>query len=414
MTDLPRDSQGGDIPPSAGGDNPAPPGGYQPKWLRRASGIGEGFWRVLLVPALALVLALVVGGVIIMATDVDAWRLMGDDPGSAIGDMLNGVWVAYRELFLGAFGSERAISETLFTASPLILAGLAVAVGFRTGLFNIGARGQMFIGGLSAVWVGLHVDLPAFLHITLAVIAAIIGGGLWGGLTGFLKARTGAHEVITTIMLNFVAAFLVLYVLKTSLFQEEGSNLPQSAPIPDSARLPPILGDAFRVNIGLFFAIGAVFFVYWLLFKSTLGFEFRAAGFSPNASHYAGMNVAFLYTSVMFISGALAGVAGATMTLGLPPYTVTSNFPGTIGFDAIALALLGRSHPYGVLWSGLLFGALIAGGRRMQAAADVSVDLVIVMQALIIVFIAAPELVRAVFRLRAAEAEPTQLTKGWG
>jgi simple sugar transport system permease protein len=215
-------------------------------------------------------------------------------------------------------------------------------------------------------------------------------------------------------MLNFVAAFLVLYVLKTSLFQEEGSNLPQSAPIPDSARLPPILGDAFRVNIGLFFAIGAVFFVYWLLFKSTLGFEFRAAGFSPNASHYAGMNVAFLYTSVMFISGALAGVAGATMTLGLPPYTVTSNFPGTIGFDAIALALLGRSHPYGVLWSGLLFGALIAGGRRMQAAADVSVDLVIVMQALIIVFIAAPELVRAVFRLRAAEAEPTQLTKGWG
>jgi simple sugar transport system permease protein len=367
-----------------------------------------------LIPALALVLALVIGAVIIMVTDVDAWRAMGEDPPGAIGDMVRGVGIAYRELFIGAFGSIRAISETLFTATPLVLAGLAVAVGFRTGLFNIGARGQMFIGGLFAVWVGLHVDLPVVLHISLAIVAAIIGGGIWGGLAGLLKARTGAHEVITTIMLNFVAAFLVLYVLKTSLFQEEGSNLPQSAPIPDSARLPPILGDAFRVNIGLFFAIGAVFFVYWLLFKSTLGFEFRAAGFSPNASHYAGMNVAFLYTSVMFISGALAGVAGATMTLGLPPYTVTSNFPGTIGFDAIALALLGRSHPYGVLWSGLLFGALIAGGRRMQAAADVSVDLVIVMQALIIVFIAAPELVRAVFRLRAAEAEPTQLTKGWG
>jgi simple sugar transport system permease protein len=155
-------------------------------------------------------------------------------------------------------------------------------------------------------------------------------------------------------------------------------------------------------------------FVYWLLFKSTIGFEFRAAGLSPSASKYAGMNVALLYTLVMFVSGALAGMAGATMTLGLPPYTVTSNFPGTIGFDAIALALLGRSHPYGVLWSGLLFGALIAGGRTMQAAAGVSVDLVIVMQSLIIIFIAAPELVRAIFRLKPTEVEPTQLTKGWG
>ena len=308
----------------------------------------------------------------------------------------------------------RAISETLFTASPLILAGLAVAVGFRTGLFNIGARGQMFIGGLFALWVGLHVELPAFLHIPLALIAAIIGGGLWGGLAGFLKARTGAHEVITTIMLNFIAAFFVLYVLKTSLFQEQGSDLPQSAPILESARLPTLFGAQYRINISFLIALAAVFFVEWLLFRSTIGFEFRAAGFSPSASAYAGMNVAFLYTTVMFISGALAGLAGATMTLGLPPYTVTSNFPGTIGFDAIALALLGRSHPYGVLWSGLLFGALIAGGRTMQAAAGVSVDLVIVMQALIIIFIAAPKLVRAIFRLKPTEVEPTQLTKGWG
>ncbi|HEU5114021.1 MAG TPA: ABC transporter permease, partial [Acidimicrobiia bacterium] len=278
----------------------------------------------------------------------------------------------------------------------------------------IGARGQMFIGGLFALWVGLHVELPAFLHIPLALVAAIIGGGLWGGLAGFLKARTGAHEVITTIMLNFIAAFFVLYVLKTSLFQEQGSNLPQSAPILESARLPTLFGAQYRINISFLIALAAVFFVEWLLFRSTIGFEFRAAGFSPSASAYAGMNVAFLYTTVMFISGGLAGLAGATMTLGLPPYTVTANFPGTIGFDAIALALLGRSHPYGVLWSGLLFGALIAGGRTMQAAAGVSVDLVIVMQALIIIFIAAPKLVRAIFRLKPTEVEPTQLTKGWG
>ena len=410
MSDLTTEPVGDAVPISPNGETPNGP----PNMRDRVTGVGESTGRALLIPTLALLLALIVGAVIIMVTDVDAWRRMGEDAGGALGDMVAGVWVAYRELFQGAFGSVRAISETLFTASPLILAGLAVAVGFRTGLFNIGARGQMFIGGLFALWVGLHVELPAYLHIPLALIAAIIGGGLWGGLAGFLKARTGAHEVITTIMLNFIAAFFVLYVLKTSLFQDEGSNLPQSAPIPGSARLLPLFGAQYRINISFLIALGAVFFVQWLLFRSTIGFEFRAAGFSPSASAYAGMNVAFLYTAVMFLSGALAGLAGATMTLGLPPYTVTSNFPGTIGFDAIALALLGRSHPYGVLWSGLLFGALIAGGRTMQAAAGVSVDLVIVMQALIIIFIAAPELVRAIFRLKPTEVEPTQLTKGWG
>jgi simple sugar transport system permease protein len=382
--------------------------------MDRITGVGESLRRALVLPLLALILALAVGAVIIMVTDVDAWRIMGTDPGAAIRDMLEGVWVAYRALFIGAFGSVRAISETLFTATPLILAGLAVAVGFRTGLFNIGARGQIFMGGLFALWVGLHVDLPAFLHVPLAILAAIVGGGIWGGIAGLLKARTGAHEVITTIMLNFIAAFFVLWVLKTSIFQEEGSSIPKSAPILESARLPTLLGSQYRVNIGLLVAIAAVFFVYWLLFRSTLGFEFRAAGFSPTASLYAGMNVAFLYTAVMFISGGLAGLAGATQTLGLPPYTVTDNFAGNIGFDAIALALLGRSHPFGVLWSGLLFGALIAGGRVMQAAAGVSVDLVVVMQALIVIFIAAPELVRTVFRVKPTEAGPTQLTRGWG
>jgi general nucleoside transport system permease protein len=393
------------------------PGGTPPEdhglW-QRITGTAESTSRALLVPTLALVLALVVGALIIMVTDVDAWRRMGEEPLSAIGDMFIGVLDAYKALFIGAFGSVRAISETLFTATPLILAGLAVAIGFRAGLFNIGARGQMFMGGLFAIWVGLHVDLPAILHIPLALLAAIIGGGIWGGLAGLLKARTGAHEVITTIMLNFIAAFFVLYAFKTSVFQAEGSNIPQSAPLPPSVRLPPIFGDQYRVNVGLFLALAAVFFINWLLFKSSLGFEFRAAGSSPKASLYAGMNVAFLVTTVMFISGALAGLAGATMTLGLPPYAASENFAGTIGFDAIALALLGRSHPYGVLWSGLLFGALVAGGRNMQAAAGVAVDLVIVMQALIIIFIAAPELVRAVFRLKPSDEDQVQVTQGWG
>ena len=382
--------------------------------MDRMTGAGASLRQALVIPALALFLALLVGAVIIMLTDVDAWQMMGDDPVAAIREMLIGVGEAYRELFLGAFGSVRGISEVLFTATPLILAGLAVAVGFKTGLFNIGARGQMFIAGICALWVALHVDLPGFLHVTVAIVAAIVGGGIWGGLAGFLKARTGAHEVITTIMLNFIAGFLVLYLLKTDIFQAEGSNAPLSEKIPESAQLPPLFGDDFRVNVGLFLALGAVFFVYWLLYRSTIGFEFRSAGFSPSASHYAGMNVAFLYTAVMFLSGALAGLAGATMTLGLPPYSVTDNFPGNIGFDAIALALLGRSHPFGVLWSGLLFGVLITGGRAMQAGAAVSVDLVIVMQALIIVFIAAPELVRTIFGVKGVDQGPTQVTQGWG
>ncbi len=396
-----------DVPPDDVGD----PG---PSLMQRITGVGESARRALLLPSLALVLALLVGAVIIMLTDVDAWQLMGTDAGAAIGDMFEGVWVAYRELFAGAFGSVRGISETLFTATPLILAGLAVAIGFQAGLFNIGATGQMFVGGLFATWIALHVTLPSYLHIPLAILAAIVGGGLWGGLAGLLKAKTGAHEVITTIMLNFIAGFFVLWALKTSAFQDEGSNIPQSSPLPESVQLPTIFGDEFRVNIGLFIAIGAVFFIQWLLYRSTTGFEFRAVGSSPGASLYAGMNVAVLITLVMFVSGALSGVAGSTMTLGLPPYRVSESFPGTIGFDAIALALLGRSHPYGVLWSGLLFGALIAGGRTMQAAAGVSVDLVIVMQALIIMFIAAPELVRAVFRVEHGGEAADQVTRGWG
>jgi simple sugar transport system permease protein len=229
-----------------------------------------------LVPLLALFLALLVGAVIIMLTDVDAWQKMGDDPVDAIRDMLIGVWEAYRELFLGAFGSVRGISETLFTATPLILAGLAVAVGFRAGLFNIGARGQMFIGGICALWVALHVELPGFLLVTLCLIAAVVGGGIWGGLSGFLKARTGAHEVITTIMLNFIAAFLVQWLLKTDTFQDPGRNDPISKPINSAARFGRIFGGDYRVTIGFLIAIAAAVFVGWLMYRTTIGFQYQA------------------------------------------------------------------------------------------------------------------------------------------
>jgi simple sugar transport system permease protein len=383
-------------------------------FLERATGSRSGVLQAILVPTLAILSALLIGALIIALTDLEALALLGEDTLGALGQMVDGVWVAYKSLFLGAFGSIYAISETLFAATPLILAGLAVALGFRAGLFNIGVNGQMLIGGMAAIWVGLHIPLPAILHIPLALVAAVIGGAIWAGISGLLKARTGAHEVITTIMLNFIALFLVEFLLKTPAFQEPGRNNPQSEMLPGSAQFPFLFGEDYRVSIGLLIALAAVFFVYWLLFRSSLGFEFRAVGFNPTAGQYAGMKVASLYVLVMAISGSLAGLAGANQAMGLAPYQVTQSFAGNIGFDAIALALLGRSNPFGVLWAGLLFGALRAGGRQMQAAAQIPLDLVVVVQALIIVFIASPDLVRAIYRVKAREEEPTQLTRGWG
>jgi len=237
---------------------------------------------------------------------------------------------------------------------------------------------------------------------------------VWGGFTGLLKAKTGAHEVITTIMLNFIALFLVDYLLKTSIFQAPGRNDPISQPANPSAQFPTLIGD-FRLNIGFFIALAAVAFVWWLMYRSTIGFEFRAVGFNPHGGLYAGMNVAWVYVAVMSVSGALAGIAGANQILGLEPYRGIHNFAGNVGFDAIALALLGRSHPVGVLFAGLLFGGLRAGGRQMQGAAGIPIDLVLVLQALIIVLIAAPELVRAIYRIKTPEGEavPT-ITTGWG
>lgn len=400
-------------PPESGPEEKLPKD-QQPNMLARATGVGSGLRQALLMPTLALVAALIVGAFLIALTDLEALALLGADPLAAFGQMAEGVGVAYKALFVGAFGSIYGVSETLFATTPLILAGLAVALGFRAGLFNIGVTGQMMIGGIAAIWVGLHINLPGLLHIPLAVLAAVLGGALWAGIAGLLKARTGAHEVITTIMLNFIALFLVEFLLKTSVFQDPSRNNPLSEQLPPSAQFPEIFGSDYRVTIGLVIALAAVFFVNWLLFRSSFGFEFRAVGFNPNASRYAGMKVAGLYVLVMAISGALAGIAGANQVMGLPPYQVTTGFAGIIGFDAIALALLGRSHPFGVLWAALLFGALKSGGRAMQAGAQIPLELVIVIQALIIVFIAAPELVRVIFRVKPLEEGPTQVTRGWG
>jgi simple sugar transport system permease protein len=237
---------------------------------------------------------------------------------------------------------------------------------------------------------------------------------LWGGLAGLLKARTGAHEVITTIMGNFIALFLVQWLLTTEVLQDPGRNNPQSAALAETAQLPRIFGSQYRVTIGFLIALLAVFAVHWLLYRSSTGFEFRAVGSNPHAGSYAGMNVAVIVTLAMAVAGGLAGVAGANQVMGLEPYKATPALPGSVGFDAITVALLGRSHPVGVMWAALLFGALIAGGREMQGAAQVPIDLVVVLQALIVVFVAAPELIRAIWRVKGGAEDTKQVTSGWG
>src|SRR5690606_24063214 len=303
-------------------------------------------------------------------------------------------------LFRGSLGSLTAISETLTAAAPLTLAGLGIALGFRAGLFNIGAEGQVIMGGIAAVVIGFSFEgMPIWIHLPLALIVGALAGALWASIAGWLKAATGAHEVITTIMLNLIAMRLTDYLLRNPPIQKPGRSDPISQSVLPSAELPHLLdwaGPNYRLHAGFLLLLVTVAAVQWLLFSSTRGFEFRAAGLNPDAARYAGMRSGLIVIAVMAIAGALAGLAGANQVLGVLG-RASPGFSGGIGFNAIAVALLGRSHPVGVLFAGLLFGALEAGGRQMQVAAGVSNDLIATIQALIIIFIAAPMIVRGVF-----------------
>lgn len=364
--------------------------------------------RTLLLPLLALVSALVLSAFVVVASDVDNLQRLGSDPGAALSTMVSDVGEAYWALLIGSVGSLRALSETLTNATPYIIVGLGLGVGFRAGLFNIGGLGQMIVGGLAATWVGFSLDGPSFVLVPLAIIAGLLGGAAYGAIPGLLKARNGAHEVIVTIMLNNIAILGLTWVLKTEVFLAEGRVDPISKPVADSARLPRLLGvldrTDLRVHIGFLLAIALAVFAWWLLFRSTIGFQYRAVGASPSAARYGGMNVPLLTVLVMATSGALAGVGGANEILGVQG-RAAPGFAGTIGFDAISVALLGRNHPAGIVFAGLLFGGLKAGAQEMQAATNVPVDMIQIVQALIVVFIAAPALIRAVYRIDVASGD---------
>ncbi len=296
-----------------------------------------------------------------------------------------------------AVGMIMPITNSLTRSVPLILAGLSVALAFRAGLFNIGAQGQLLMGAALGVWTGLNISLPYGLHLLVAMLLAVLGGAVWGAVPGILKARVGANEVIVTIMMNSIAVFLTSYFLKSRVFI--GNGYPgKSSTIPDTAAYPKLLGSAFNLHLGFLIALLAAVFVWWLLERSTFGFELRAAGANPNAARTAGISVNRVIALTMIIAGALAGLAGTGPALGTERF-LSAGTAGSIGFDAITVALLGASTPLGTVLAGILFGAFASGASTMQAAAGIPVDIVSVSQAVIVLLIAAPPLIRWIFRL---------------
>jgi simple sugar transport system permease protein len=385
------------------------------------------YGNTVVVTFLAFLLALVVGAILIVVADQPTRTSFGyffAAPGDTFSNAWNAISSGYAALFRGAIfdphtagrgigGIFGPISNTLLNAAPLILGGLAVAVAFQTGLFNIGVQGQLILGAVFAGYVGFAWQLPVGLHVLVALVAGILGGALWGGLAGWLKARTGAHEVITTIMLNYVAVYLLAYLLGVNGFQAPGSNQAISRRVHDTARLPHLFGSELSVHWGLVIALLAAVGVWWLLSRSSLGFSLKTVGANPFAARTAGMGIERSYLAVMLISGALAGLAGCSQILGTNS-ALTGDIDAGIGFDAITVALLGRGGPWGTVLAGLLFGAFRAGSVVMATDTSTPSEIVSIIEPVLVLFIAAPALVRAVFRLRASRSAGVgQLAKGW-
>ncbi|WP_117212124.1 ABC transporter permease [Allorhizocola rhizosphaerae] len=394
----------------------------------------EEFWaaNTFMVTFLAVVLALVAGAIIMIIADPETratWSYFFARPGDALQASWGLVSEAYANLFKGAIADpdqwnrwfwnmapwQQAlypISETLQYAAPLALTGLSFAVAFRAGLFSIGAQGQATMGSIAGALAGFLISAPGWLHVPVALLCGLLGGMLWGFLPGWLKAKTGAHEVITTIMLNYIAFHFLTWIVIQKGIQDPSRSDAISSKVDETARLPLLFDPSLRANLGIVLALLATAFVGWMLKRSTFGFELRAVGANPDAARTAGMSVAATIILVMTLAGGLAGLGGATMVLGTA-YALTPSVVGTIGFDGILVALLGRARPWGVLAAALLFGALQAGGNRMQSFSGISLELVGVIQALIAIFVAAPALVKAIVRLRESRTGgAAELAKG--
>ena len=378
--------------------------------------------KKLKLPALALLMALVVSSFLISFSDSDVLKYK-NQPLKFIQEAFLASYQAYVALIQGSifdvnltsdnwFHGFYPLSETLVATTPLILTGLAVTLAFRAGLFNIGAQGQFIFGAIAASYVGFAFTLPVGVHVIAAILAGTVAGALYGGIVGLLKAKTGAHEVIVTIMLNYVASYFLLWLLSTTAFLRVGRQDPLAPEVQQSARLPRLAGSDLRVHAGILIALLAAWGVWWLLNRSTWGFKFRAVGANSSAARTAGISVALSTTTVMLISGGLAGLAGASQITGSEP-ALTSGVGGSYGFDAITVALLGRGTPLGTVFAALLFGALRAGGLTMQSATNTPIELVMVIQGLVVLFMAAPTLIKAWLRLKNVESVESVASKGW-
>ena len=435
-------------PPATEPEATPPPAGETEQPARRSRSFEELLREALrentvTVTVLALLSAAVLGGLLTAFTNsnvLHAWSNFFSAPGNAIAkawDVAIGTYVA---LFEGSVFNPHTVaalfqqsslstavhdgylsavfgplSETAVQATPLILTGLAVALPYQAGLFNIGGQSQFIGGAIMATWLGYAVSLPFFVHVAVCVIGGFVGGAALGWLAGEIKARTGAHEVIVTIMLNYVMQYFLAYLLSSqSLMQAPGTSNAITSPIASDAHLPLLAGTHLRINAGFLIALACALAVWWLLSRTTTGFEFRSVGANASASRVAGMNVERNWALVMLIGGGLAGLAASTVILGTD-FTLNPQSYGTYGIDAITVALLGLGRPGGVVAAGLLFGALHAGSPGMQTATGTPVQIVQVIQALIVLFVAAPPLVRATFRLRAARARgvSTSMSRGW-
>lgn len=395
---------------------------------------GTHRWDGLIVPVLAVVTALAIGALVIVFSDADllrSWTGFFRHPVETLRLSWGVVWDSYRALFEGSIGSPgdilrslftgdwtelkqalAPISETVVTATPLIFAGLSVAIGFKANLFNIGGEGQITVGAIAGSVVGFSFPgLPGPIHVVAIVLAAFLGGAVWGAIPGILKAKTGAHEVIVTIMLNYVAFRLADYCLSTTFFRRPDRTDPISKPV--DAAFPHLLGSDLRLHLGIVLALAVALAVAYLINRTTVGFEFKAVGANPDAARAAGIAPGRVFMVIMALAGGLAGLAGGNQLLSVSP-SLTPGYSSGFGFDAIALALLGNSTPSGVVAAAFLFGALRAGSRAMQAATSTPVDIVTVIQALVIVFIAAPSLVRAIYRIKVRRPAGLEiLTKGY-
>jgi general nucleoside transport system permease protein len=377
--------------------------------------------RPLGLPVLAILTAFLVGSIFILITDFENLGKLTTDPVGAVAGAIGNIANAYYSMLIGALGDPakigaaisdptprklgaalRPITETLVAATPLIFCGLGVAISFRSGVFNIGIEGQFVLGAFGASIMAIALkDQPAPLILVMATLSGILTGAVWGFIPGLLKAKTGASEVITTIMLNYVAAQIVLFGLRSDFLRLEGSGQPISKVIADFVRVPLILdlgqGAALRLHFGFVVALIMAVVVSWFLFKTTKGYELRAAGFNMSAARYAGMSASGSIILAMSLSGALAGLGGSMEVLGTVPQ-MSNDISSGFGFNAIALALLAGNRPAGIVAASILFGALRTGGGLMQVKTGIPLDLLVFIQALVIMFVAAPGLVRFLYR----------------